>query len=426
MLEQMYGLDFAIKSFAVDNEFVERMNQGCYQLGLNLQPFCFMADKTQSEWGVLDIAKFNGFVNSDTTLFDEIVKYRRDLYESFWTSVLPNDETVSKALFIDYLLSISICYVEVPKWITKNGVKQKTFDKFFATRNPYIMSAWMGYPANEMQAKYSAKIQQANVDFMSGQLRAVKLTYSAKGNSISVPRSVLNATEMTCIPLFMLYAFTNGFYEKLKQGIIKFTYLKDNDTIRELNSTINFEILTDYYSDNNFISGMLSGVDVFTQDQGGMKLGSKQSRGYIKLPELGCSKYDFSGVRSLNISRILRMENVSEVDRTFIDVDLNSVVDSFKEELDRITVSNPDWIPRIYQLLNINDGNVEGKSVISLQSEINSYIDTGVLIMSTAFKRSLHLFMIRNADMFPRYTGKPSSNSAVKSSKNFGVETMDF
>ena len=171
---------------------------------------------------------------------------------------------------------------------------------------------------------------------------------------------------------------------------------------------------------------MLSGVDVFTQDQGGMKLGSKQSRGYIKLPELGCSKYDFSGVRSLNISRILRMENVSEVDRTFIDVDLNSVVDSFKEELDRITVSNPDWIPRIYKLLNINDGNVEGKSVISLQSEINSYIETGVLIMSTAFKRSLHLFMIRNADMFPRYTGKPSSNSATKSSKNFGVETMDF
>lgn len=426
MFEVMYGLGHAVKSFAISNEFVERMNTGCYQLGKNLQPFCFCASDLQKQWGVVDIAQFAGFIDNSKTLYQEIVDYRREVYLNGNFGILPYDDKVNKALFYDYLLSISICYVEIPKWITKNGIPQKTYDKFLATRNPAIMSAWMGFSVNEMQAKYSTRIQQSNVDFISGELRVAKLTSSAKGNSISIPRNNLPVEEMTCTPLFMLYAMTNGFYGVLKDNIVKFTYLKDNETIRELPSTINFEILMSYYSDNSFISAMLGGVDVFSTDQGGMLLSTKQSRGYIKLPELGCSKYDYSGVRSLNISRLLRMEIIPEVDRTFIDVDLNSVVDTFKSSLDGLLVSNPDAISKVYTDLNIEEEQPGGISSVALVDKIKSYVDTCNLVLTTSFKRALHIFMIQHPDIFPLYTGKPVENAVISSSKNYGIETMDF
>ena len=426
MFEVMYGLGHAVKSFAISNEFVERMNTGCYQLGKNLQPFCFCASDLQKQWGVVDIAQFSGFIDSSKTLYQEIVDYRREVYLNGNFGILPYDDNVNKALFYDYLLSVSLCYVEIPKWITKNGIPQKTYDKFLATRNPAIMSAWMGFSVNEMQAKYSTRIQQSNVDFISGELRVAKLTSSAKGNSISIPRNNLPVEEITCMPLFMLYAMTNGFYGVLKENIVKFTYLKDNETVRELPSTVNFEILMSYYSDNSFISAMLGGVDVFSTDQGGMLLSSKQSRGYIKLPELGCSKYDYSGVRSLNISRLLRMEIIPEVDRTFIDVDLNSVVDTFKSSLDGLLVSNPDAISRVYTDLNIEEESPADTSTISLVDKIKSYVDTCNIVLTTSFKRALHIFMIQHPDIFPLYTGKPVENAVVSSSKNYGIETMDF
>lgn len=431
-MDRTYGLGYKIQSFAVANDFVVRMNKGCFQLGKSLQPFCFFANDTQNQWGVLDITQFSGFVDSSKTLVQEIAEYRRGIYNNININfgMLPYSADIDKALFYDYLLSVSLCYIEIPKYITKNGVRQKTYDKFFATRNPSVMGAWMGYSPNEMQAKYSARIQQTNIDFISGELRAVKLVSSAKGNSITCPRNNFSVKDMTCIPLFMLYAFENGFYDCLKTSIIKFTYLKDNDVIRELPSTINFDILMDYYSDNTFIAEMLAGVDIFSNDQGGMLLSTKQSRGYIKLPELGCSKYDHSGVRSLNISRLLGMEVINEVDRTFINVDLENVVSEFKTRLDSIALASPNSVKDIYAVIHQNDieeQDISSMSPVSLVSLIDDYVDNCDAILTTSFKRSLHMFMVSNPQWFGDYTGVPSANGvSVVRSSDCGIETMDF
>ena len=58
-------------------------------------------------------------------------------------------------------------------------------------------------------------------------------------------------------------------------------------------------------------------------------LASKMHRGYIKIPELGSSIYDDTGVRSLNVARLLSIKQVESVSREFIHVDLNSVVSNF-------------------------------------------------------------------------------------------------
>ena len=84
---------------------------------------------------------------------------------------------------------------------------------------------------------------------------------------------------MKSIPLFMLYAYIQGLKSVFNDNIVKFTFQKDNGTLREMPVTISEDILRDYYSDNIYISTMLSGIDIETMQQGGLLLPSKIGRG---------------------------------------------------------------------------------------------------------------------------------------------------
>lgn len=417
----MYSLDKSILSFAVSNDFVQNMNKVCYKLGQGYQPFCFFADDKQKEYGVLDFTTFNGLLDSSKSLLDEIFEMRKEVYKSN-SIFLGDDEKVKKTVFIDYLMSISICYIEIPKYTTRDGLPQRTFDKFLVTKNPAIMAVWMGCQPAEMQAKYSARIASTQVEMGDNSLRAVKLVSSAKGNSISCPRGAFSTEKMTCIPLFMLYAFQKGFEDSLKSKILKFTYLKDNGTIRELYSTLSQDILMQYYNDTAFVGGMLTSSDIDSQKQGGMQMSSKMNRGYIRIPEVGSSIYDRSGVRSLNLARLLKVEEVTEVDTTFIHVDLSSVVQNFYDCLDYAVKKFPDQMRSIYVAVTGEEPDSEQPPVIV--SKLNSFVQSRSVILSTIFHRELHKFMVNNPQWFPLYTGKP--NATVVSSKSFGVEEMDF
>lgn len=428
-MSDFYGMDFSIKSFAVANEFVQGTNKSCYMLGTQLMPFSIYNTEEQTKAGVVDFAKFNGCLDETKTLEDEITGIRGSQYRDFGISLdLTNPET-KKMLMYDYFLATSICYVEIPKYITKNGVSSPSYDKFLCTRNPAIMGAWMGMSPSEMQAKYSRRIEQSVADWCSSTIRVVKLLHSSKGNSISVPRRAFEVSEIErCIPLYMLYAFVEGFKTVLKDNILEFTYLKDNGTVRKLNSTLSETILRDYYDDNVFIGTMLAGVDINTVKQGGMLLSSKVNRGYIKVPELGASIYDGTGVRSLNIARLLSIKKVSEVDRTFIKVDLNSVIENFNAGVDNIIKTNPSIIYALYDTLTEGTDKHDkymGNASPAYCGEIcKSFVSGRSVILSTEYLRYLHKLMISKPDWFPNYTGS-SSGSIVKSS-NIGVGFMDF
>ena len=418
----LYDLDYSVKSFAVANDFVVNTNKACYQLGKNLQPFGIFINDTQKQYGVLDFASFQGFLDPSMTLVEEIANYRKDVFRNSGINVDISDETKRRLLFFDYLTTISICYVEVPKYVTKDGMPMATFDKFLCTRNPAIMGAWMGCDPAEMQAKYSAKIRSQQVDFNDNLLRVVKLNHTSKGNSVSVPRTAYDVTKMTCIPMYMLYAFVEGFKPLLSSNIINFSFLKDNGTIRELPTTLSEDILRDYYTDNLFISTMLQGVDINTVQQGGMTLSSKMNRGYIKVPEVGASIYDGTGCRSLNLARILKATIVPEVDRSFINVDLNSVIENFCEAVEYILKKQPESLSACYSALTGELPDTEQHT--ALVTKLEDYARTRDVLLSTTFRRSLHMFMVNNPSWFPLYTGKP--NAKITSSANYGVGTIDF
>lgn len=424
-MSEFYGLNYSVKSFAVANDFVVNTNKACYALGQQLMPFCLYANEDQKKYGVLDFATFQAFLNPQISLIDEIVEYRHQAFKDTGINVDIRDEVKKKLLFYDYLMTISICYVEIPKYVTKDGMPMATYDKFLCTRNPAIMGAWMGADPSEMQAKYSSRITSRQVEFNINELRCVKLNHTNKGNSITVPRTAYNVEKMTCIPMYMLYAFVEGFKPLIQDGIVKFSYLKDNGTIRELATTLNEDILKDYYDDNIFINTMLSGVDINTVQQGGMTLSSKMNRGYIKVPELGASVYDGTGVRSLNIARLLKAEKIDSVDRTFLKVDLNSVPTNFNNGIDYIVKTMPDSLKDCYKTLVGEEFDETKCSSIPVMAETcKSYVAGRSAFLSTSYHRDLHVFMVSHPEWFPLYTGKPAQQ--ITSSANFGVTPLDF
>lgn len=418
-----YSMDCSIKSFAVANEWSATLNKICYKLGKQLKPFSLLSDEYQEKYCVLDLAKCGGLIDQTMPMIDEVAKVRNEEYNIIKKSEL-NDKD-KRALFIHYLMATSICYCEVEKWKTTNGVASKTYDKFLCTRNPAIMGAWMGMSPAEMQAKYSRRIQVDIADLNEGVLRYVKLLSSAKGNSISVPRTFASYENMRCVPLFMLYAWITGAKDVMQNNIVKFTFLKDNHTERELCTTLSEDIIRKYYKDNLFISTMLSGVDIDSNQQGGMNLSSKVHRGYIKLPELGSSIYDSTGTRSLNLARILKAEVVDEIDTTFINVSLSSVVENFKNHIDYVAQNQPTSLAEIYNKLSATEKFTGEESSASIVNALYSYVDENEMLLSTSYQRQLHLFMISNPQWFTMYTGQPIKGVST-STENFGVAQFDF
>lgn len=427
-MDSLYGLNYSIQSFAIANEFVKTLNKACYKLGQSLKPFCIYANDNQKQAGVIDFANFNGLAGKGS-LLDEITEYRRGVFEGVGISIDTSDEIKRKLLFYDYLMSISVCYVEIPKYVTKDGMAKPTFDKFLCTRNPSLMGVWMGDTQSAMQAKYSARIAQNQIDFNENNLRFVKLNQSSKGNTITMPRNASAVDKMTCVPLFMLYIFTEGFKPLLDTNIVEFTFLKDNGTKRVLPTTLNQKILMDLYHDTMFVNTMLSGVDISSVKQGGMNLSSKASRGYIKVPEVGASIYDGTGTRSLNIARLLSAEVVTDENkineyRSFINVDLNSVVQNFKDAVEYAIRTIPGSLRTIYKDVvgkeadaNLSDAVVCSNLFVDVDGKAN--------FLSTTFFRQLHNYMVQLPQLFPLYTGKP--NVAVASSTSYGlVEADDF
>lgn len=425
-LGDVYGLNFPIKSLAVANEFVTNANKACYALGQNLRPFCIYANETQKENGVIEIASFGGICDSSKTMVDEIIEYRKSVYEDWGISVDISDELKRKLLLFDYLMTISVCYVEVPKYTTQDGIAKPTFDKFLCTRNPQLMATWMGDTASAMQAKYSSRLKCNQFTFDDNIITLVKLNMTGKGNTITQPRNPYSVQDMTCTPLFMLHAFVRGFEPVLQNNIVEFRYLKDNKTVRTLNTTTSEKILMDYYDDMNFVQMMLNGVDITTVQQGALQLSSKINRGYIKVPELGSSIYDSTGCRSLNIARLLTARVVDEVDRSFIHVDLNSTVQGFKESVERLATSNPDAINTVFTEITGKIPEDASATAVNMSTLFDD-VDSKVIFLSTSFLRLLHTYMIERPALFPLYTGLPSSTTVSSaSSVSIGVDTFDF
>ena len=145
----------------------------------------------------------------------------------------------------------------------------------------------------------------------------------------------------------------------------------------------------------------------------------KMDRGYLRVPELGCSKYDDSGLRALNINRITSLETVDSFDSSYIEVDFNTIITTFKATVEAIR--NVQAVGIIYQtLMGENPGD---KDIITLRSEIMTYVDGRFAIGTTTFQKELHNYMLKYNMVFKGYNGKPNKLSLeMPNNFNLGLE----
>lgn len=428
-LGQFYDLNKPVKSFAIDNDFVNLMNKACYKLGTLKQAFCFNADEKEKEWGCVDLATFGAVCNPTMSILQEMAAYRAKLYGG----INAENPTIEKAVMLDYLLTVSVCYVEIPRYTRlADGTPKRTYDKYLATKNASLMAVWMGGTPNEMQLKYGNKIITGVGEIYDGKIKLVKLNNNAnKGNSITVPRKEIRIENIKCMPLFMGYAFLKGLESSLRNSLVKLTFLKDNGLERELVTTLSPKIIYDIYEDNHVVERMMMSANIFRSNfddsEGVVSISTSQDRGYIKFPEIGSSIYDATNVRAVSYARILKVEEVTadQLDLRFLKVEMTSVIEKFSNFIIEMSAKNPNGVrPLIAEFDDAffeRTGN-QDTSIYKVAVDFAQYMKSAEIILGTELIKYTHTFMINHPDIFPTYTGE--GGIAVQSSNDFGVDVM--
>lgn len=394
-VHQVYGLNTQnlLDSIAVDNLFIRQLYNLTIESAKNLKVVSFiMRDRAQNrgevqqrgisaaDKSVIDICKLTPLlgVYGSRTLLDEVAHYRADSM-----GFLQQDPHFAKAhaemLMADYLLSACLCYVEV--------FSGSRVDKFLATRNRFIAGA-VANMAPEDTTKFISYLQSTPTNYHLKQVKVLKLTANKKGFRVTQSSSYLDFNRNVVVtPVFFMLHFVDGIMEILRHHIVKFRYIKDNLTERELVSTTNPEILLRYY-DQEFVQKVMANI------------GTMYIRGYIKIPELGISKYDHTGVRSLDLSRITSVELVDSFDTRFIDVDFNIILPTFKETVSRM--NNP-LLTLVYE--DLVGKPPQTRNILELRNALTAYVEGQVAIGTTTALRHLHLYMMQRPQVFTTYNG---------------------
>lgn len=357
--------------------------------------------KKAGEKSVIDLCKLAPLTGLEgiKNIKEEIAFYRwkslgfQEGEVDFW-------KTESELLMLDYLLASSLCYIEV---FEKGAAK---VEKYYATRNRFIASGVANIEPTET-AKYTNYLTPTFSDYKNKQIRVLKLTQNKNGFKITQPRSALNFKHkiVRVTPLFLIGAFVEGITPSLGKEIIKFTYIKDNSQERELITTLSPSILMKYY-DAEFAQKMLNNCE------------NHFGRGYIRVPELGCSKYDETGVRALNLCRITSIEILNEIDPSFISVDFNLILPTFKMTLNDINDFNV--LNMLYQ--GLKNDIPKSRDINELKASINSFVDSQYLLGTTTFLKFLHNYMLTYRMIFKGYTGKPKEYANnVPDNFNMGI-----
>lgn len=309
-----------------------------------------------------------------------------------------------------YFLRDFLCYVEVPTFHTERetGLKKASYTKFLATSNLEVANFWVEGNLVETVSKYERSViyfdDVADDDY---EVPILKLGSNKQGRSITRPRSYLDLDKKgtRVIPVFALKSYVDTLYSRINSEVAKVIFMKDNGTLRELDTCLSEDLLVDLYKDSSFVSGMLE----YAYD--GDFLGSKViDRGYIRVPEVGSSIYDGSGIRAISYTRIAEIQYGVEPDMEFARVDLDGVVFAFSTKLSKLSLEDVGRVANAlvasgFDLSSMIDS--EGNHKFQIDSyQLENWADLMNRVLSTTFQRNLYLFMVTNPQWFGGYTGE--------------------
>ena len=311
-----------------------------------------------------------------------------------------------------YLLMNFLCYVEVPtmSYRTDVGKMLSTFDKMLVTANTRVISDWLGLDEVDLPSKYKSRLYSLEFDDGDDNVPYVKLSSSKEGvKKASCPKKDIDLSikGTRVIPLFMLKVGVDTLYSKLMNDVVGVTFLKDNSQERLMCTTLNESKVEEIYGDCEFTNSCLGRMY-----DGNFLGNSSLARGYIRVPEIGGSKYE-SSLRSINYARIIEINYEEKPDLSFINIDMSTVIPAFEEDVQK----HPTQAKNIIDMLEAFDidygswkdtpekkakyGSKDMFSLLDWAEEKN-------MLFSTVFQRQICLFMLSNPEWFGDFTGEPT------------------
>ena len=284
--------------------------------------------------------------------------------------------------YLNFLLKSSVCYVE---YLDMHGRK----NKMCLCANINILKACTEYTDGQLTfklsdpnslRKFSAVDVNAKVNYSVTGLKINKKLYT----SLKLP-IFLKGTQIHIAPICLL---TETLKDVLRRdGITRYEYMKDNGDTRTLDTTLDRTVLIKHYTSER-ADEMLNSTSA--------SLDTLFNKGYIRVVELGASKYD-SGVRALNLAKINTYKQIedSDVDYRFIDVDFGGLQDTFHYYMERI--ASPETLLKYVKdfIPEINSDNLA-----YLRQELFAKVDTNITYGSTQYLRFLYLYMLDHPEVF--------------------------
>lgn len=323
-----------------------------------------------------------------------------------------------------YMMMNYLCYIEVPttSFKTDTGKYGQTFDKMLVTSNKNVVADWLGVDVDDLPDRYKTRLYGVDIDDGDDEIPYIKLTESKERvRKATCPKKNIDVSERgtRVIPLFMLKAGIDTLYNKINEGVIKVSFLKDNGQVRDIFTTVNATKIREIYGGGEYYE---SAVDMMYD---GDFLGNKAlSRGYIRVPEIGGSRYD-TATRSINYARIIDIDYETEPDLSFIDIDLSTVLVGFQDGV-QAHGKDAEEIVDMLEAFDIDGGcwkdTEESKARFPKKDMISliSWSEERSLLFSTVFLREVCLFMLANPQWFGSFTGKPDGSSFGSAGNNVG------
>lgn len=318
------------------------------------------------------------------------------------------EECAYKVSIYKYLITEFLCYYEVPSVVKSsegvNGFKSG-YSKCLITANVGVIANWLGVSYEEAKAQYGARVDGANPKYDDGSnmIPYVKLYETKDGvRKITKPRSDLDlSTSGTrVVPVFALQVGVDALYNKLKECTYDVTFVKDSGQKRLINTTFNEDYIRSIYEEGGYVDKAVE-----SWYNGEFLKNSALERGYIRVFEVGASIYD-SPLRSVNYARIVSFEK-AEPDLAYINIDLDSVLSSFKDGIYSVKGLSVSEVVESLKLFEVGSGyTINGVKLLSV-NDLEVWADAQHMLLSTVFLRQLALFMMGNPQWFGGYTGAP-------------------
>lgn len=368
--------------------------------------FSFCTKIDDSQVNIMKIKNDKGFsVGSFISEYYENSGYRTSIYK--------------------YLLRNFLCYYEAPI-VYKDRYTQNfknSFSKYLITSNIHVVAAWLCISEEKAQMLYGNRLEGVDEDNECDLFPYVKL-YVTKDHERKVTRPRkdidLGISGTRIIPVYALKTGVDVLYSKLLEDTYDITFCKDSGQKRIINTTFNVDKIKEIYGKNaDYIS---NAVDAWYD--GEFLQNSAIERGYIRVFEMGASKYD-NPLRSINYARILGYKK-AEPDLAYVEIDLSSVLNTFKDCINLADKLDIDEVVESLELFNVGTSRKMGAIPIKSRQNLEDWAENQYTLLSTVFLRQLALFMIGNPQWFDNYTGEPKSVSSSAMLDDLDVADFDL